>query len=308
MMTRFDDRARLVFHFAREEGRRLGHTMIGPEHLLLGVLREGGEMVTLLDSFGMTLDEARSHLLAMVGQGGGLPEDTTAAITPRARRVMELAGFEAMKLGSDVIGVRHILLGIIEEGDGSARRTIEQFTPIDTLKARLLENAEVLPAIVSTQQPTVIAGDIGIVAVTRPSRVYLAIKYHEDFGNFILIDTITKMLERAGYQTSCIVGDVEVRDVERWGTVKLLPHELMHRAFREIDSSDVVLIELSEKGVGLGIEAGYAFAKGKPIITIAKRDSDISETLRGISRYVYFYDTFEELAKPLTETLAKIQE
>ena len=41
-MNRYDDRARMVFHYAREEGSQLGHSMIGPEHLLLGLMREGG--------------------------------------------------------------------------------------------------------------------------------------------------------------------------------------------------------------------------------------------------------------------------
>ena len=46
MTNRYDDRARLVFHYAREEGNRLGHAMVGPEHLLLGLMREGGTAAT----------------------------------------------------------------------------------------------------------------------------------------------------------------------------------------------------------------------------------------------------------------------
>ncbi len=52
---------------------------------------------------------------------------------------------------------------------------------------------------------------------------------------------------------------------------------------------------MTEKGVGLGIEAGYAYAKGIPIITIAERGSDISETLKGISKEIFFYDNIEDL-------------
>jgi hypothetical protein len=57
----------------------------------------------------------------------------------------------------------------------------------------------------------------------------------------------------------------------------------------------MIVIELSEKGVGLGIEAGYAFAKGIPIITIARTGSDISETLRGISQDIFFYESYTQL-------------
>jgi len=54
-LNRYDDRARLVFHYAREEGSRLGHSMIGPEHLLLGLMREGGTAAKILAEYGANL-------------------------------------------------------------------------------------------------------------------------------------------------------------------------------------------------------------------------------------------------------------
>jgi len=96
-LNRYDDRARLVFHFAREEGSKLGHAMIGPEHLLLGLMREGGNASRVLADFGATLEGLRRQVEEMVGRGDGLPRNETAAITPRARRVMELAGLRARK-------------------------------------------------------------------------------------------------------------------------------------------------------------------------------------------------------------------
>ena len=58
-MNRYDDRARLVFHYAREEGSRLGHSMIGPEHLLLGLMREGGTAARILQEYGASLEAMR---------------------------------------------------------------------------------------------------------------------------------------------------------------------------------------------------------------------------------------------------------
>ncbi|MER3462962.1 MAG: hypothetical protein C4342_08350, partial [Armatimonadota bacterium] len=58
-MNRYDDRARLVFHYAREEGSRLGHSMIGPEHLLLGLMREGGTAARILMEYGASLEAMR---------------------------------------------------------------------------------------------------------------------------------------------------------------------------------------------------------------------------------------------------------
>jgi len=142
-LNRYDDRARLVFHFAREEGSKLGHAMIGPEHLLLGLMREGGNASRVLADFGATLEGLRRQVEEMVGKGDGLPRNETAAITPRARRVMELAGSEARSLGSNVIATEHILLGIIREGDGVAYRILQQLTrDVDTVRWRILAAAD----------------------------------------------------------------------------------------------------------------------------------------------------------------------
>ncbi len=141
-MNRYDDRSKLVFHYAREEGTRLGHGMIGPEHLLLGLMREGGTASKILEEFDATLDNFRLLVEEMVGRGDGLPKNE-AAITPRARRVMELAGSEARSLGSNVIATEHILLGIIREGDGVAYRILQNLTrDVDAVRWRILAAAD----------------------------------------------------------------------------------------------------------------------------------------------------------------------
>ncbi len=119
---------------------------------------------------------------------------------------------------------------------------------------------------------------------------YLAIKFHEDCKNRKLIEQISESLQNAGFNSI-----VMIRDYEKWGKVKFTPEELMKLTFKLIDESELLVVEFSEKGVGLGIEAGYAYAKNKPIIIVAKRDSDISTTLCGISKKVFFYDEPEEL-------------
>ena len=120
--------------------------------------------------------------------------------------------------------------------------------------------------------------------------VYLGIKYHEDGSNRAEIEEIAKLLETEGHKVVCVF-----RDLEKWGEISLDPHDLMTRTFEIIDRSDLILIELSEKGVGLGIEAGYAHARGKPIVTIARTGSDISTTLCGISSGVILYESYTKL-------------
>jgi nucleoside 2-deoxyribosyltransferase len=127
-------------------------------------------------------------------------------------------------------------------------------------------------------------------------RAYIAIKYHTDHGNRERIEGISAALERQGFETVCIT-----RDLEKWGEVRSNPGTLMQQTFSEIDTSDVVVVDLTEKGVGVGIEAGYAFAKHIPVVTIARTGSDISETLRGISQEVLLYDQYDDLVHLFAE-------
>ena len=130
-------------------------------------------------------------------------------------------------------------------------------------------------------------------------RAYIAIKYHSDNRNRSAIDHISRALEQNGYDTVCIA-----RDLEEWGQVHFAPGELMQRSFEALGASDIVVVDLTEKGVGIGIEAGYALANRIPIITIAKSGSDISATLQGISQAVAWYDSFDELVELFAQTIA----
>ncbi|WP_034338401.1 ATP-dependent Clp protease ATP-binding subunit [Deinococcus misasensis] len=142
-MNRYDDRARLVFHYAREEGNRLGHAMVGPEHLLLGLMREGGTACQILQDFGFTLEGLRRKVEEIIGRGEGSRLNDAPSITPRARRVMELASAEAKALGAQVTSTEHILLGIIREGDGVAYRILqEQARDVDTIRWRIMASAD----------------------------------------------------------------------------------------------------------------------------------------------------------------------
>ncbi|MBS3141198.1 nucleoside 2-deoxyribosyltransferase [Candidatus Woesearchaeota archaeon] len=125
-------------------------------------------------------------------------------------------------------------------------------------------------------------------------KAYLAIKFHEDCKNKKLIETIIEVLEKSGFEVKTII-----KDYEKWGKVKFKPEELMKLTFKLIDSSDLLIIEFSEKGVGLGIEAGYAYSKNIPIVVIAKKGSDISNTLLGIAKEVILYENPEELTLKL---------
>lgn len=121
-------------------------------------------------------------------------------------------------------------------------------------------------------------------------KIYLAIKFHPDNSNRTLIDDITKHLNNLGHEVICAQ-----RDFERWGKKVIEPKELLLKAFETIENSDLVLIEGSEKGMGVGIEAGYAFARDIPVITVARVGADISINLRSLSSKVISYSDLRDI-------------
>lgn len=131
-------------------------------------------------------------------------------------------------------------------------------------------------------------------------RAYLAIKHHADAANRPLIEMLCSLLAQRG-----IAATVMHRDHEAWGETHLPAQELMRRTFEEIDRSDIVIVEFSEKGVGIGIEAGYAHARRKPVLVIAQSGADISTTMRGIASAVVQYRDPAGLPAALDEALAR---
>jgi ATP-dependent Clp protease ATP-binding subunit ClpA len=124
MFERFTEGARQVVVLAQDEARALKHNYIGTEHLLLGLLREEkGAAARTLESLDLTVEEVRNQIARIVGQGD---EVTTGQIplTPRAKKVLELALREALSLGHNYIGTKHILLGIVRENEGVAARIL----------------------------------------------------------------------------------------------------------------------------------------------------------------------------------------
>lgn len=121
-------------------------------------------------------------------------------------------------------------------------------------------------------------------------KIYLAIKFHSDFSNRKLIEDILLIFEKTGHETT-----VAVRDFENWGAIKLSNKEIMTRAFESIKNSDLLIVECSEKGVGLGLVIGYAKGINKKVIVIAKTGTEISDTIEGTADKIIFYDHVDDL-------------
>jgi nucleoside 2-deoxyribosyltransferase len=123
----------------------------------------------------------------------------------------------------------------------------------------------------------------------RP-RAFLTVKYHPDQANRGHIESLLAALEQAGYEPVCVV-----RDLENWGQVAFDPPALMRATFALLETCAVVVVDLTEKGVGAGIEAGYAHARGLPVLAVAPEECDLSATLQGIATAAYHYPDYPAL-------------
>src|SRR5687768_16984283 len=97
---RFDDRAKRILALAQDEAVRFNHNYIGTEHVLLGLVREGeGVAARVLDSLGVELSKVRTAVEFIIGRGDSTTSPSEITLSPRTKKVIELAIDEARKLG-----------------------------------------------------------------------------------------------------------------------------------------------------------------------------------------------------------------
>ncbi len=124
---KFSERARRVLTIAQEEARNLNHSYIGTEHILLGLVREEeGVAAKVLTNLGIGLSKVRSAVEFIIGRGEK-PGSGETGLTPRAKKVIELAIDEARQMGHNYIGTEHLLLGLLREGEGVASSVLDSF-------------------------------------------------------------------------------------------------------------------------------------------------------------------------------------
>jgi hypothetical protein len=137
---KFTERARKVLRLAQEEAQRLGHTSIGTEHLLLGLVREGdGVAAKVLSNLGVELDQIRSAVEFIIGRGDRIMLGEIG-LTPRAKKVIHLAVEEGQRLNHNYIGTEHLLLGLVREGEGIAAGVLARLgVKLDDVRAQTLK-------------------------------------------------------------------------------------------------------------------------------------------------------------------------
>jgi len=125
---RFSEGARKALSRAQVEARRLGHSYIDTEHILLGIVAdEAGIAAKVLTNLGASLNKVQAAVEFVVGKGGKQTTGEEISLAPRAKRVIELAVDEARRLNSNYIGTEHLLLGLLSGREGVACSVLESF-------------------------------------------------------------------------------------------------------------------------------------------------------------------------------------
>jgi ATP-dependent Clp protease ATP-binding subunit ClpC len=125
MYAQFTDRALRVMQLAQQEATRFNHEYIGPEHILLGLVKEGsGVAANALKNLDVHLDKIRLELEKIVKANPEMVACSRLPHTPRAKKVIEFATEEARSLNHNYVGTEHLLLGLLRVQEGVAAQVL----------------------------------------------------------------------------------------------------------------------------------------------------------------------------------------
>ncbi len=205
---KFTERARRVLTLSQEEAQRFNHNYIGTEHILLGLVREGeGVAAKVLANLGVELEKVRSAVEYIIGRGEKSVSGEIG-LTPRAKRVIELAVDEARRLGHNYIGTEHLLLGLLREGEGMAAGVLESLgiglDKVRTETIRILNqtssqaHSSVRP---TSRTPTLDQLSVDLTAAARAGKLDPVI------GRSKEIERVTQILSRRTKNNPCLIGE-----------------------------------------------------------------------------------------------------
>src|SRR6266542_3399072 len=210
MADRFDkftERARKVLQLAQEEAQRFNHNYIGTEHLLLGLVREGdGVAAKVLANLGVELNKVRSAVEFIIGRGDRAVLGEIG-LTPRAKKVIELAVDEARRLNHHYIGTEHLLLGLVREGEGIAAGVLESLgvnlekVRTQTIQVLSQSGASHERDAKHSKTPTIDQMGIDLTAAARAGTLDPVIGRHQE------IERVIQILSRRNKNNPALIGE-----------------------------------------------------------------------------------------------------
>ncbi|MDC1152383.1 ATP-dependent Clp protease ATP-binding subunit [Nitrospinaceae bacterium] len=141
MFKRFTERARRVIILAREEAELYRHEYLGTEHILQGVIKDGGGIaVAIVQKSGVDLTQLKKELEKSLPRSSNSLIIGDIPFTSRAKKVLEFAVEEARSLNHNYIGTEHLLLGLLKEKEGVACRVLNSFGMFfDDVREKIVE-------------------------------------------------------------------------------------------------------------------------------------------------------------------------
>ncbi len=205
---KFSERARRVLSLAQEEAQRFNHNYIGTEHILLGLVRETeGVAARVLSGLSVDLTKVRSAVEFIIGRGER-PAQGEIGLTPRAKKVVELAVDEARRMNHTYIGTEHLLIGLLREGEGVAAGVLESLgVNLEKVRAethRILSNSgsgSSTSSRSSTRTPTL--DQLGVDLTSAA----LGGKLDPVIGRDTEIERVTQILSRRTKNNPVLVGE-----------------------------------------------------------------------------------------------------
>jgi ATP-dependent Clp protease ATP-binding subunit ClpC len=196
-----------VLTFAQEEAQRFNHSYIGTEHILLGLVREDeGVAAKALMNLGVGLTKVRSAVEFFI-ERSEKPTIGEIGLTPRAKRVIELAIDEARSFGHNYIGTEHLLLGLLREGQGVAASVLDSFgISLDRARAeitRVISQGAPRSRSARTTSRTPTLDQLGI-DLTELAR---AGKLDPVIGRVKEIERVTQILSRRTKNNPALIGE-----------------------------------------------------------------------------------------------------
>lgn len=222
---KFSERARRVLSLAQEEAQRFNHNYIGTEHILLGLVRETeGVAARVLSNLGVELSKVRSAVEFIIGRGEkSVPGEI--GLTPRAKKVIELAVDEARRLNHSYIGTEHLLIGLLREGEGVAAGVLESLGV--TLEKIRSETNRILSQSMSqstqsgggsTRTPVLDQLGIDLTAAARAGKLDPVIGRHKE------IERVVQILSRRTKNNPVLIGEP---GVGKTAIVEALAHRIV---------------------------------------------------------------------------------
>ncbi|MBI2844621.1 MAG: ornithine carbamoyltransferase [Armatimonadetes bacterium] len=295
MWQRFTEKAKRAIFCAQEEAGRFGENYVSTEHLLLALVKDNdNRAVRVLDRLGVSAGRVRSEIERQVSRGDGrLGQDVQ--LTPRAKRVIDLAYDEARQLNNNYIGTEHLLLGLIREGEGLAGRVLAKLG-VDLDRAR--------KGIISLEEGEASMRTFGTRTSSPPQRM-------------VDLETVVKELETANTLASrdiVSVSDLSREDIDLIFSVtrylkhtgennrvahrRILPGKTLAMIFEKPSLRTRVTFE-----VGMTHLGGHAIYLGPNDIQLGQRESvkdagsNLARWVDVIMARVFAHSTVTELAE-----------